>query len=260
VNTKSFHPLPKDKDDASGSASVDPRREGATRIRLQPKPATTWGGYSLPSDLIDKAVTRLGIVGLLYAIAHPTIHYGILAVTPENLRSSVVITNAFMFALWAAVASGLIIFGLAYSRKLKPELMLDIGLIFEVVGALFIGLQNTLMHPPEILAAVGLPIIGLWIVFCVLVVPNTLGKTALTAFTSALMGPVALVIAGYARNYPAPPAFVFFIISFPNLLTAAFAIFLSRFVYNLGTDVSKAREMGSYKLIELLGRGGMGEV
>jgi eukaryotic-like serine/threonine-protein kinase len=260
VNTKSFHPLPKDKENASASAAVEPRQEGTPRVRLNLRPATTWGGYSLPSDLIDKAVTRLGILGLLFAIAHPAIHYGLLAVIPRNLRSSFDFSNSFMFALWAAVGAGLIIFGLAYSRQLKPQLMLDIGLIFEVVGALLIGLQNTLMYPPEILAVVGLPIIGLWIVFCVLVVPNTLGKTALASFTSALMGPVALVIAGYARNYPAPPPFMFFVISFPNLLNAAFAIFLSRFVYNLGTDVSKAREMGSYKLIELLGRGGMGEV
>jgi serine/threonine-protein kinase len=41
---------------------------------------------------------------------------------------------------------------------------------------------------------------------------------------------------------------------------AAIAIIFSRFVYSMGTDVSKAREMGSYKLVELLGRGGMGEV
>src|SRR6185436_13843868 len=44
------------------------------------------------------------------------------------------------------------------------------------------------------------------------------------------------------------------------LIACVVAITLARFIYNLGRDVSKAQEMGSYKLIELLGRGGMGEV
>jgi serine/threonine-protein kinase len=201
---------------------------------------------------------RLGILGLLFAIAHPAIHYGIMAVVPTHTQADFV-PSGYMATMWAAVVSGLIIFVLAYSRKLRSELMLDIGLIFEVVGALLIGLQDTSIFSSEILATVGLPNIGLWIVFCVLVVPNTLGKTALAALTSALMGPAALVITTYANENP-PPPFVFFIISFPNLLIASFAIILSRFVYNLGTDISKARELGSYRLIELLGRGGMGEV
>ena len=34
----------------------------------------------------------------------------------------------------------------------------------------------------------------------------------------------------------------------------------TRVVYNLGTDVARARELGSYRLVERLGRGGMGEV
>jgi serine/threonine-protein kinase len=251
--------LPKDREDLPDDVPGQRPRGGTPRLQSAPHATTTWGTHGLPADLIDKAVMRLGILGLLFAVAHPAIHYGVLAVIPRDLRSSFA-PHAFMFAMWAAVGAGLLIFGLAYSRKLKPELMLDIGLIFEVVGAFFIGLQNTFFNSPQILATIGLPNISLWIVFCVLVVPNTLGKTALAAFTSALMGPVALAIAGYAENYPAPPPFVFFIISFPNLMLAGFAIILSRYIYNLGTDVSKAREMGSYKLVELLGRGGMGEV
>jgi len=34
----------------------------------------------------------------------------------------------------------------------------------------------------------------------------------------------------------------------------------ARAIYKLGTDVAKAREMGSYRLVERLGQGGMGEV
>ena len=102
--------------------------------------------------------------------------------------------------------------------------------------------------------------IALWITLFVLVVPNTLGKTALAAFTSAAMGPVGLIVAAYANKQLPPAPYLLMVISLPNLLGAAIAIILSRFVYSLGADVSKAREMGSYRLVELLGRGGMGEV
>ena len=221
---------------------------------------TSSESYRLPPDMIDKAVARLGMVGLLSAIAHPAIPYGIMAVLPQDILRKTSVPAAHMVSVWTAVAAGLTIFGLAFSRKVKPELMLDIGLIFEVLGAFLIGLQDSSTSPPDVLVRNGLPNIGMWIVFLILVVPNTLGKTSLAALTSALMGPVSLVVAGYANNYPAPPPHLLFIVSFPNLLIAVFAIIMSRFIYSLGTDISKAREMGSYKLVELLGRGGMGEV
>src|SRR5262249_29109027 len=59
---------------------------------------------------------------------------------------------------------------------------------------------------------------------------------------------------------PPPAPFLFLVEALPNVFAAIIAMILSRFVYSLGRDVSKAREIGSYKLVELLGRGGMGEV
>ena len=163
-------------------------------------------------------------------------------------------------ALWIAIGSGLAIYGLARSRRLNPDLILDIGLIFEVVGALCISLFEASRFSAETPVHSGPSGVALWITFFVLVVPNTLGKTALAALSSALMGPLALIIAAYANNQPPPAPFLFLVISIPNLMAACIAIVLSRFVYGLGADISKAREMGSYKLVELLGRGGMGEV
>jgi serine/threonine-protein kinase len=46
----------------------------------------------------------------------------------------------------------------------------------------------------------------------------------------------------------------------PPFVAAAWAIPAARYLYRLGTQVSRARAMGSYELLELIGRGGMGEV
>jgi serine/threonine-protein kinase len=47
---------------------------------------------------------------------------------------------------------------------------------------------------------------------------------------------------------------------FPYLLVVGMAYVGFRVVYNLGTEVKRARELGSYRLEEKLGEGGMGEV
>src|SRR4030095_16769223 len=90
--------------------------------------------------LIDKAVNRLAMLGLLSALAHPFLHYGPRAFIPESILQTHAVPRASFLAMWVAIVSGVAIYGLARSRTLKPELMLDIGLLFEVVGALCIGL------------------------------------------------------------------------------------------------------------------------
>ena len=47
---------------------------------------------------------------------------------------------------------------------------------------------------------------------------------------------------------------------FPYLLVVGMAYVGARVVYNLGNEVRRARELGSYRLEEKLGQGGMGEV
>ena len=47
---------------------------------------------------------------------------------------------------------------------------------------------------------------------------------------------------------------------YPNYLMLGVAVVISGVVTRLGQQVTKAREMGSYRLGDLLGRGGMGEV
>jgi eukaryotic-like serine/threonine-protein kinase len=214
----------------------------------------------LPQDLIEKAVKRLGILGLLSAVAHPLFHYSNRLVIPDEVLRTAPVFPAHLLAMTVAIGSGLAIYALTRTRRITPTFMLDLGLIFEVVGAFCIALIEASGSSARSPVDFGPGGIALWITLFVLVVPNTLGKTALAAITSASMGPIALIVAAYANGQPPPQPYLFLVVALPNLLGAAVAIILSRFVYSMGADVSKAREMGSYKLVELLGRGGMGEV
>ncbi len=61
-------------------------------------------------------------------------------------------------------------------------------------------------------------------------------------------------------NTQLSPVMLFFALMFPYLIVLLMAYVGARVVYRLGKAVSEAREMGSYRLVERLGRGGMGEV
>jgi serine/threonine-protein kinase len=56
------------------------------------------------------------------------------------------------------------------------------------------------------------------------------------------------------------PGMFFLHYVFPNLICEGMAYSGARIKVTLGVDVSRARELGSYRLIERLGQGGMGEV
>jgi serine/threonine-protein kinase len=208
---------------------------------------------------MDEAVSRLGWLALFYAIAHPLFR---LVEAPGGVAAALR-PSAWPLvdlSLVGAVISGAAVCALAWSRKLPARLMLDIGLMFEVVGAFWIALVE--QGIPEMMNVPfrGISSIGAWITFFVLAVPTTLGKTVLGAFTAACMGPVGLLVSLAYHGIAVPSPDRWLQLFFGNFLFATFAVILSRFVYSMGCDVSKAREMGSYKLVTLLGSGGMGEV
>jgi eukaryotic-like serine/threonine-protein kinase len=221
---------------------------------------TATGHFGLPNEMVDRAVTRLGWLGLIYAATLHVVHWTRTYSLPANLFSTAISSPLINVALAAGTVLGLAICALAWSRRIPAKTMLDIGLIFEVAAAFCISVMensNPLLAAGWVRGVSGL---ALWIAFFVFVVPSSLGKTTLAALSSASMGPLGLVIyAGFFDN-PRPAAGVWASLFIPDFVCAAWAIVLSRFIYGIGRDLGKARRMGYYELIEPLGRGGMGEV
>jgi serine/threonine-protein kinase len=208
---------------------------------------------------MEQAVNRLGWLALFYAIAHPLFR---LVEHPVSMAAALRPSENPLIdiSLIGAMVSGGVVCALAWSRRLPPALMLDVGLLFEVIGAFWIALVECGIPEIADVPFRGISSVGAWITFFVLVVPTTLGKTVLAALATASMGPLGLMVSlsYYGRTVPEFDRWVQ--LFFGNFLFATFAVILSRFVYDLGCDMNKAREMGSYKLVEPLGSGGMGEV
>jgi len=94
------------------------------------------------------------------------------------------------------------------------------------------------------------------------VVPAPPGRALFAMLASASAPPVILGVslqrAGLFHIFT--PETFFFSSIFPNLICVVLAYGSARIMVTLGADVSRARELGSYRLIERLGQGGMGEV
>ena len=71
---------------------------------------------------------------------------------------------------------------------------------------------------------------------------------------------IGFVIATGQTTFRPDPGQFFFWIVFPYLLSTLMAYVGARVVYTLGKAVTEARDLGSYRLVERLGQGGMGEV
>jgi serine/threonine-protein kinase len=223
---------------------------------------TTPGGtvqYGLPLDLLETAIRRLGFLGLVIALMAPSAYLIERFTQPERVSAPGVFpfpqgVAALLFAAGAAICV------LAWSRKVPAELMLNLGLVFQVIVALGIALsEHATPWPPEH------PIRGiswncLWIALYLIAIPGTYSKSVLGAVTAACMTPLGLLIATAANRNPMPTPNQLVVLLLPPFVAAAWALPVGRYLYRLGAEVSKARAMGSYELIELIGKGGMGEV
>jgi serine/threonine-protein kinase len=217
------------------------------------------GISALAPEIIQRSARRVGFIGLIAALTAPASYLVERAFQPER----VVLPGAVPFP--ALVAGGMLVMGLAvfasaWSRKLPPALVLDLGLIFEVVGAFAISLSENAG-----LWVAGQPVRGIswnciWITIFAIAVPGSFGKIILAALTAACMGPLGLAVVNAVNPHPLPSNGQLLLLFLPPFAAAGWAIPAARHIHSLGAQLSKERELGSYRLVEPLGRGGMGEV
>jgi serine/threonine protein kinase len=222
-------------------------------------------GYprAFPADLLRAASHRLGIMSLLAAVLWVVgsllDHIALRVMSHGDPRwRSLGATDAI--AALSALGS-LALF--AYTRKSDrdPRFILDLGLVYLILTAAALGL---LMHWEPVPANWPVFPVITWIGAVVLmtaaIVPSTPKKTLVAGLIAVSMNPISMLIARARGTWDFGPASNVLLMHYPDYLLVGVAVVISLVVTRLGQQVAKAREMGSYRLGELLGRGGMGEV
>ncbi len=221
----------------------------------------------LPADIVQEASKRLGWAGLIYSGTFFLAFFGgHLLSRASGAAKDLDITLHVMVAV-VSIAAGLAVFSLSRLMKSRPVLLLDLGLIFEVVGAFGISMSNFWgiwpeWSPSELGSYMGIPWECVWIIIFPLLAPNTPRKILLASLAAASTGPLTIVLSrSFGATSPdVPMAVVFGYFLATTYLCAGIAFVISGVVYHIGCRLRRAREIGSYQLVRLLGHGGMGEV
>jgi hypothetical protein len=140
---------------------------------------------------------------------------------------------------------------------------MNLGLVFLVVSNFGIATAEYIV--PERLdnnGWMGLSWVAVWTPLFTVVVPTRPRKALLATLASVSSVPIVIgwMIATGRTTFQPDPLTFFFAIVFPYLLIVALSYAGQRVVYALGKAATQAAELGSYRLVERLGAGGMGEV
>ena len=225
---------------------------------------------TLPPDLLREASQRLGILSLLGSVLWflGTLlgHIFLRAQSPpgDTRWRSIALPVDAIAAI--SIIGSLALY--AYTRRHRESrISLDLGLAYMIVSSAGIGL---LVHFGVTYSGGRAPVnrpmtpeiswIGVEMLLFAAIVPTRPWKTVVAAFVAASMNPIGMLFARANGTWDTGNAANVLLMHYPDFLLVGVAGVISHVVTQLGRQVTRAREMGSYRLGELLGRGGMGEV
>jgi eukaryotic-like serine/threonine-protein kinase len=236
---------------------LDPRARG-TPARLARRPV-----HALPRDLLREASGRLRLTALLLAglwlVAAATRHLVLILLGPSPGGMSRLSVIDWMAAMIVLASIALFI----YLRKADrdPQFVLDLGLAYLVLTAFTIAvIINWAPVPSHTSVLPTISPIGPIMLMFAAIVPNTPLRTTVAGLLAASMNPLSMLVARARGTWDFGPASNAFLMHLPDYVLVGVAVTTSHIVTRLSQHVATAREMGSYQLGDLLGRGGMGEV
>jgi serine/threonine-protein kinase len=140
-----------------------------------------------------------------------------------------------------------------------PQRKSDVGLVYMVFNAFLVAMFNTWVQTSLTNAVTELSWVTVVILIYSMIVPASPRKIAVAALVAASMDPLGIWLA-HLRGVPVYSPIDTLIVYWPNYACAVVAVVPAQVLRKLGRQISQARELGSYQLVELLGHGGMGEV
>jgi serine/threonine-protein kinase len=234
---------------------------GALSPESTTRPAERAPARPLPPDLLRDASRRLQVLSLLAAalwvVGFALYHVALRAMDPLHQWHFPLGSDLFVIA-GALFSLGLYFY--ARGAEHDPRRVLNLGLAYMVLTAALISQMLHWDPTPHGPVTPTISWIGTTVIIFPAIVPSTPVKTAIASLIAVSMNPVAMLIARARGRWDFPHASDALLMHYPDLLLAIVATVIAHVVTGLGQQVARARELGSYQLGEILGRGGMGNV
>jgi eukaryotic-like serine/threonine-protein kinase len=240
---------------ASGEKILRPRDAVATTTRE--------GTRGLSAEILSRSARRLRVLALMYAFTFVMAGYVSNLIFPDA-RAILLSSPLYWLPGLVAIAIALGVAAITVFANLPLATLMNVALVFLVVSNFGIAIAEYahLGHIESGVVWMGLSWVGVWTSLFTVVIPTRPVKALIA--TIASVSSVPLVIGWMMLSGRTPftltPTRFFFAIVFPYVLIVALAYAGQRVVYALGKEATRAQELGSYRLIERLGKGGMGEV
>jgi len=237
-------------------------REKLLRPRDAIVTATREDTRGLSADILSRSARRLRILALMYAFTVFMAGY-VPNLIFADARAMMLSSPLYWLPGVIAIAMALVVAALTVYGNLPLPTLMNVGLVFLVLSNLGIAIAEY-SHLAHLTSDgwMGLSWVGVWTPLFTVVIPTRPAKALIATIASVSSVPLVIgwmIISGRTPFELAPIQF-FFSIVFPYILIVALAYAGQRVVYALGKEATRAQELGSYRLIERLGKGGMGEV
>jgi len=220
---------------------------------------------SLPLDLLDQIRSRVRLLALFLMIGFaidPVLYFVdfliarlIKAPLPETFHKML----GFQLTNLGAMAASTMVWALTRRRKMSPATLLTLGLIYEVLICFVIAYGTIWEH--FVVKGILPYMTWVWVVVILfpVILPGPPRRMLVAAILSSLMVPLSLALLHIEKKIHATPD-VYVDAVVQGAFSIALAYMGARVVFGLGREIARARELGSYRLEEKLGQGGMGEV
>ncbi|HET9250841.1 MAG TPA: serine/threonine-protein kinase [Candidatus Eisenbacteria bacterium] len=243
------------------------------------------GSDSVAPEVHADSVRRFGWLALIYSLTYLTVEIYAVSTHSEmpldrHLLSLIPISIGLL--VWGAARAGRITRTAFPKILIAFQLVSTFGIILATWGwetyagqalrdlaGLAGGDPNQFLarlqeHKIQLFSPDGVPWIGVWILIVPLVLPLSPRQTAIGSLLSASILPayfaLSLLVHGASPEVSWWAWKFIADLSVPTYICAGIAFVGSRVMYGLERQLSDARQLGSYRLEERLGAGGMGEV
>ena len=232
-----------------------------TTIKVRSSAGASFVDADAPPAHVQSAVRRLGTAAALYAVAFLITNAPAFFTAPEAWAKTFGwperLAHFNVYTAFVCSAVGLGFFGLTRAGQLPARTIVRLGHVFGVFAAFGIALPTHLAEGTPLGAGTW---VCAWILLFPMLVPTQPMAMLPTMLLASLSSPVAVALGAAFDLRPTPAATDFVFVLVPNLICTGVGLGVSRVVRELRSEAIQAGELGSYTLLERLGRGGMGEV